>query len=113
MSRFLSTRLVVALATGALTVAAGGAALAAGTGGGTIAACVHRHGGDLYRARHCGRGDTKLTWNIHGAQGAPGTPASAGLPATKLMGCGRRLDTKHRARQRSYRRVSCSRPGQL
>jgi len=84
MPRFPSTRLVVALATVALTIALGGAALAASTSGRTIAACVHHHGGGLYRAGHCGRGDTRLTWNIQGQQGLPGPPGTPGLPATKL-----------------------------
>lgn len=87
MPRFLSTRLVVASATVALTIAVGGAALAAGTSGATIAACVHHYGGGLYRARRCSRGDPRLTWNVQGQQGVPGPQGPAGsdgLPATKL-----------------------------
>jgi hypothetical protein len=88
----------------AVLIGGGAYALADGSssGSGTITACVHKHGGALYVARKCGKGDKKLSWNqvgpagAHGAagptgaqgptgaSGPPGPTAPAGAGATTL-----------------------------
>lgn len=60
-------------------LAAGGGAYAmAASGAGTINVCVHRHGGALYRAAHCARQDSSLSWNVAGPQGAKGATGATG-----------------------------------
>jgi hypothetical protein len=68
----------IALAIIALVVAAGGAAVAASHGSGSITACVHKTGGGLYRAKHCAKRDTKLTWSAAGPVGVAGPQGPAG-----------------------------------
>lgn len=77
-TRLSRTALAAGLA--ALLIGAAGGAFAE-SGGGTITACVRKHGGALYRASKCAKGDGKLTWNRvgpRGSAGANGTNGSAG-----------------------------------
>jgi hypothetical protein len=62
----------------ALVVSISGGAYAASSGPPTITACVHRHGGGLYTARHCARHDQRLTWSIQGPQGKVGPAGPSG-----------------------------------
>ena len=70
-----SATLVAVVALGA---GVAGGALAAGNASPTITACVHKHGGGLYRAKHCARHDRKLSWNELGPQGPPGNVGQQG-----------------------------------
>jgi hypothetical protein len=47
-------------------------------GSGTLSACVHRHGGGLYEARTCAKGDTRLEWGSTGPRGLRGAPGAKG-----------------------------------
>ena len=79
----------------ALVLAAAGGAYAAGSASSkTISACQQRHGGVLYVAKHCTRGDRRVRWNItgptgsqgaQGSAGTAGTPGATGAPATKYF----------------------------
>jgi hypothetical protein len=51
------------VATVAFVVGVGGIALAASSGSPTITVCVHKHGGGLYKAKHCAKHDGHLSWN--------------------------------------------------
>jgi hypothetical protein len=62
----------------ALVVAGSGASFAASRGGGSITACVHNKGGALYRAAHCAKHDSKLTWSTTGSPGPTGPQGPAG-----------------------------------
>jgi len=68
--------MVGAIAIGLVLAAAGGA-LAAGSGG-TVTACAKKHGGTLYEAKKCAKGDRKLTWNQVGPRGATGARGPQG-----------------------------------
>lgn len=81
-------RVSLAVAIAALMLAATGGAFAASAGG-TVSACVKKHGGALYEAKHCARGDRKLSWNKLGPQGASG---AAGPPGAQGPGA-RPIDT--------------------
>ncbi|HEX5900757.1 MAG TPA: hypothetical protein VFY32_15235, partial [Solirubrobacteraceae bacterium] len=60
------------LAIVALALAASGGALAASRSSDSITACVHKTGGGLYRAKHCAKHDSKLTWSTAGPRGVTG-----------------------------------------
>lgn len=78
MKRLLASRgtTAVLVAVAMLLVAGGTYALA--SGGGTITVCVHKHGGALYKAKKCKKGDKKLSWNKQGRQGNPGATGAKG-----------------------------------
>ncbi|MBS1679727.1 MAG: collagen-like protein [Actinobacteria bacterium] len=96
MGRF--SRLAVGSGVAALLLAGVGAYALASSGGATITVCVTRHGGALYKARKCAKGDRTLSWARQGqpgpagepgprgiqgetgVQGAPGTPGAPGAP---------------------------------
>jgi hypothetical protein len=88
MKRLLASRgtTAVLVAVAMLLVAGGTYALA--SGGGTITVCVKKHGGALYKAKKCKKGDKKLSWNKQGPQGktgatgAPGANGAPGAPGT-------------------------------
>jgi len=72
----------IAVGTAAIAIIAAGGAYAASSGGSTITACVHHSGGGLYKASKCNKHDSKLTWNVQGPKGKPGTNATInGVPA--------------------------------
>jgi hypothetical protein len=81
MRRLLAARGGSAAAVGALMLlgAGGGYALAAGSSGSAIHACVHKHGGDIYMAKRCAKGDKRITWSKVGPQGQPGIPGVRGI----------------------------------
>jgi hypothetical protein len=66
----------------ALAIAATGGAMAASGGSATITACVKKHGGSLYQAKKCKKGDKKLSWNQKGPAGPTGPAGSAGAAGT-------------------------------
>jgi hypothetical protein len=68
---------LVTLSVIALVIAAAGGAYAA-SGGGTITACVHKHGGTLYKAKKCSKGDAKISWNKAGQRGSTGKNGTNG-----------------------------------
>jgi hypothetical protein len=72
----------VLLCAGGLIAALAGGAYAA-TSGGAVRACVHHHGGGLYRARRCAAHDRLLTWSARGPQGLTGPQGPAGPPGAK------------------------------
>jgi hypothetical protein len=86
MRRTLEWRVTPAIATGviALVIGAAGGAYAAGSGA-TIVACVHKHGGALYEASRCAKGDKTLRWNKAGPAGPKGAAGPPG-PATGVAG---------------------------
>jgi hypothetical protein len=63
--------LIVALAAG------GGYALASGSSK-TITLCVKKHGGAVYKAKKCKKGDSKLSFNKQGPRGATGATGTTG-----------------------------------
>jgi hypothetical protein len=71
-----------------LTALSGGAYAAVSASHAAISACVSRHHGALYIARHCARHDRRLTWSVtgpvgaRGAAGAPGQPGQPGSPGS-------------------------------
>jgi hypothetical protein len=70
-------------------VAAGGGYALASSKTNTITVCVKKHGGTLYKARKCKRGDSKLRWNKVGPQGpvgATGATGPAGTPGFVSIG---------------------------
>ena len=76
MKRLFSSQHTRAIAVGTAAIAtiiAAGGAYAASSGGSTITVCVHHSGGGLYKASKCNKHDSKLTWNVQGPQGKPGT----------------------------------------
>src|ERR1700693_302024 len=89
MRRVLQARSAAAPALGsfALVVVAAGGAYAATSGAGTISACVGKSGGRLYKAKHCARGDSRLTWSVTGPKGAKGDIGPAG-PAGPMGSAG-------------------------
>jgi hypothetical protein len=66
------------LAIGALALILAGGAFAASSGSGTITACVHKKGGELYQAKKCSKGDKKLTFSEKGPTGATGSTGATG-----------------------------------
>jgi hypothetical protein len=60
-----------------VAIVASGVAVAA-SGSGTITACVHKHGGGLYEAKTCARGDKSVSWNAKGLRGARGLQGAPG-----------------------------------
>jgi hypothetical protein len=54
---------------------------AASSKGNTIKACVAKHGGTIYQAKKCHKGDKKLSWSITGPQGSPGAAGANGAVA--------------------------------
>jgi hypothetical protein len=86
----------LALAAVMLALAVAGGALAASSGGTkTIIVCVKKKGGELYRAKKCGKAATKLTWNqtgpqgLRGVQGVQGPPGDPGNDGTNGIGAER------------------------
>lgn len=82
--RYLRSNVLGALA---LFLALGGTGFAATGGfsrGGTLKACVNEEGRVklLTSAGHCKRGQSVVSWNQVGPQGAKGTPGAAGVPGT-------------------------------
>jgi hypothetical protein len=61
--------LVLAVAGGSYAIASGGA--------NTINACVRAHGGDIYIAKTCARGDRAISWNKVGPRGPQGPGATS------------------------------------
>ncbi len=72
-SRALSAALVGVV----VLLAAGGGYAVASSSSKKITACVHKHGGGLYRGK-CAKHDKKLTWNTTGPSGAKGAPGATG-----------------------------------
>ena len=62
----------------AVILAPGSGAYAGSSGAGAISACVHHHGGGLYRASNCARHDGRLNWDVRGATGARGPTGAQG-----------------------------------
>jgi hypothetical protein len=75
-------RIAVGFSAVALLCAAGGGAYAASAGG-TINVCVKKHGGALYKAGSCARGDSKLSWNAAGPAGVTGPTGAQGPQGAK------------------------------
>jgi hypothetical protein len=73
---------IAAIGALALVVAVAGVAYAAGSGSGKITVCVKKQGGQLYKAKKCGKGARKLSWNITGPAGAAGAPGRNGANGT-------------------------------
>lgn len=69
--------LAAALGVVVLAAAITGGAYAAG-GSSTITVCVRHHGGTLYKAGRCRKGDTKLSFNRQGPAGPQGARGAAG-----------------------------------
>ena len=78
MTRLTSlSRTALAAGFAALLIGAAGGAFAA-SGGGAITVCVKKHGGALYKASKCAKGDAKLTWNRVGPRGSNGSNGANG-----------------------------------
>ncbi len=84
MARLLSRRDAPGIVLGTIAVgiaAAGGSYAASSSSAPNISACVGANGGALYVAKHCRRGDRRLSWSTQGpagSAGAPGTPGPIG-----------------------------------
>ena len=63
----------------AIIVAAGGTAIATAPSGGSFRACVAKHRGTLYVAKHCHRHDRRVKWSVKGPAGRPGTNGAPGI----------------------------------
>lgn len=85
--RHLAPRSVVYLAAGVLVGAGGSYALAAGTTR-VISACADKSTGVLHLKSHgrCAHGQTHVSWNQRGPQGAAGKQGPAGAPAMSIWG---------------------------
>ena len=82
-----TNRFTLAIAASALAVAmvGSGVAIAAGSSG-KISACASKSTGALRLAKHCKPSETKVSWNVKGAQGPQGPqglPGAAGAPGPK------------------------------
>jgi hypothetical protein len=79
MRRLLRARSAAATVLGVIAlVVAASAALGASRGDRSIAACVHKTGGGLYKAKHCTKHDSILRWSVAGPRGADGLQGAAG-----------------------------------
>jgi hypothetical protein len=70
----------VALTALVLAVSGGGAYAFAATPGGQISACVRHKGGGLYLSGKCQKHDKRLSWDVAGRQGEPGSAGAQGQP---------------------------------
>jgi hypothetical protein len=77
-----ANRIAVALSAVALLATVGGGAYAA-TNSKAITVCVKKHGGSLYKAAKCAKGDTRLSWSQVGPQGPAGVTGAAGAAGAK------------------------------
>lgn len=82
MRRLLASRGASAALVGIVMLLVAGGSYALASGSGSITVCVKKHGGTLYKAKKCKKGDSKLSWNQTGPQGQTGAAGAAGAPGT-------------------------------
>jgi hypothetical protein len=80
MRHLFASRGTAAAFVGMLALVAAGGGYAVASGGATtrVNACIHRHGGGLYVAKTCAKGDRGISWNKVGPRGQQGPRGNTG-----------------------------------